>query len=398
MAGGTADYEDEHRMVHKDGSVRWFLARGRPVGGPGERRRVVGTDTDVTARKQAAGALREVEGRHQAMLRAVPDMMFVLDKDGVYLDFHAPDPSLLLFPPSHFLGRNVREFFPPDLAGQIARCLEETMESGEAQTLEYDAPLAGKVRHWETRIVRCEELAHVGRVTSLGALTGSLAHEINQPLASIMANAQAALRMLTTSPLDLAELRDTLSDIVSDDRRAGDVLRRLRALLTKEAPESKTLDIKSTMEDILQLVHSDIVMRRVALDVDFAPDLPPVRGDRVQLQQVALNLLINAFEAVQDLDVERRRVRLQTSRQDGHIVISVVDQGPGVPEDDMARVFEPFYTTKSDGMGLGLPICRTIAMSHGGALVAAPNADTGMTFSLRLPVAPADPPHAEGGA
>jgi C4-dicarboxylate-specific signal transduction histidine kinase len=181
---------------------------------------------------------------------------------------------------------------------------------------------------------------------------------------------------------------------VNDDRRAGDVLRRLRALLTKEAPESKTLDIKSTMEDILQLVHSDIVMRRVALEVDLAPDLPPVRGDRVQLQQVALNLLINAFEAVQDLDLERRRVRLQTSRQDGHIVISVVDQGRGVPEDDMARVFEPFYTTKPDGMGLGLPICRTIAMSHGGALVAAPNADTGMTFSLRLPVAPADPPHA----
>ena len=115
----SADYEDEHRMVHKDGSIRWFLARGRLVAGPGERRRLVGTDTDVTARKLAAEALREVEGRHQAMLRAVPDMMFVLDKDGVYLDYHAPDPATLLVPPSQFLGRNVREFFPPELAVRI---------------------------------------------------------------------------------------------------------------------------------------------------------------------------------------------------------------------------------------------------------------------------------------
>jgi PAS domain S-box-containing protein len=417
-AGATADYEDEHRMVHKDGSIRWFLARGRPVGGPGERRRVVGTDTDVTARKLEARTLREVEGRHRAMLRAVPDLMFVLDKDGAYVDFHAPDPALLVVPPDRLIGRNVRDVFPPDLAERIAHCLAETKESGEPRTLEYDTAIDGKLRYWEARVVPCgtdkmlsivrdvterkeaenearelrEELAHVARVTSLGALTGSLAHEINQPLASIMANAQAALRMIAAPQPDLVELRETLSDIVSDDRRAGDVLRRLRALLTKEAPESKTLDIKSTMEDILQLVHSDIVMRRVALEVDLAPDLPPVLGDRVQLQQVALNLLINAFEAVQDLDVARRRVRLQTSRQDGQIVISVVDQGRGVPEDDLARVFEPFYTTKPDGMGLGLPICRTIAVSHGGALVAAPNVDAGMTFSLRLPVAPTIPP------
>ena len=415
-AGQTADYEDEHRMVHKDGSIRWFLARGRPLAGPGERRRIVGTDTDVTARKLAAGTLREVEGRHHAMLRAVPDMMFVLDKDGVYLDYHAPDPATLLVPPTHFLGRNVREFFPPDLAARIGQCLAETMESGEPRTLEYDAPLAGKVRHWETRVVRCdadkvlsivrdvterrqaesearelrEELAHVGRVTSLGALTGSLAHEINQPLASIMANAQAALRMMAASELDVAELRETLADIVNDDHRAGEVLRRLRALLTKEAPESKPLDIKATMEEILQLVHSDVVMRRIALEVDLAPDLPTVRGDRVQLQQVALNLLINAFEAVQDLDADRRRVVLQAARQDGHVVVSVVDHGRGISADEMARVFEPFYTTKPDGMGLGLPICQTIAASHGGALAALPNADGGMTFSLRLPIAPAE--------
>jgi C4-dicarboxylate-specific signal transduction histidine kinase len=143
------------------------------------------------------------------------------------------------------------------------------------------------------------------------------------------------------------------------------------------------------MEEILQLVHSDVVMRRVALEIDLASDLPPVHGDRVQLQQVALNLLINAFDAVQDLDVERRRVALHATRQDGNVVVSVVDRGRGIAANDMDRIFEPFFTTKADGMGLGLPICRTIAASHGGALVATPNPDGGMTFSLRLPAGPA---------
>ena len=413
-AGASTDYEDEHRMVHKDGSIRWFLARGRMIVGPGERRRLIGTDTDVTARKWEATALREVEGRHRAMLLAVPDLMFVLDKDGVYVDFHAPDPALLVVPADRLIGRNVREVFPPELAERVTRCLAETRASGEPRTLEYDTAIDGKVRHWEARVVPCgpdkvlsivrdvterkvaeqearelrDELAHVGRVTSLGALTGSLAHEINQPLASIMANAQAALRLLDSPRLDKAELRDALGYIVSDDRRAGEVLRRLRALLTKEAPESRPLDIKDTMEEILQLVHSDVVMRRVALETDLATDLPLVQGDRVQLQQVALNLLINAFEAVQDLDVARRRVALQATRQDGQVVVSVVDYGRGIATADIDRIFEPFYTTKPDGMGLGLPICRTIAVSHGGALTAASNDHGGMTFSLRLPAGP----------
>jgi two-component system, LuxR family, sensor kinase FixL len=405
-------------MVHRDGTVRWFLARGRVITGEGGRRRLVGTDTDVTARRQAAEAFRAVEARHQAMLRAVPDMMFVLDKDGFYLDYHAPDPATLMLPARKFIGRNLREFFPPDLAARFARALQETMESGEPRTLEYDASLDGRIRHWETRVVRCdtdkvlsivrdvtervraerearelrEELAHVGRVTSLGALTGSLAHEINQPLASIMANAQAAMRMITVPKIDVAELTETLADIVADDKRAGEVLRRLRALLTREVAETKALDVKTTMEEILPLVHSDVVMRRVVFDVDLAPDLAPVLGDRIQIQQVALNLLINAFEAVQGMDAGRRQVALRARGQDGHVVISVIDHGHGVGPDEMARVFEPFYTTKPDGMGLGLPICQTIAASHGGVLTAANNVGGGMTFSLRLPAAPAAAP------
>ena len=138
-------------------------------------------------------------------------------------------------------------------------------------------------------------------------------------------------------------------------------------------------------------------MRRIALEVRLAPDLPPVRGDRIQLQQVALNLLFNAFEAVQGLDVDRRRVVLQAARQDGHVVLSVVDQGPGIAPNDLARVFEPFYTTKPDGMGLGLPICQTIAASHGGVLVAARNAGPGHDV-LVAPARGSRPAHVASGA
>ena len=170
-----------------------------------------------------------------------------------------------------------------------------------------------------------------------------------------MANAQAAVRMIAAPQLDLAELRETLADIVSDDRRAGEVLRRLRALLTKEAPESKPLDVKSTLEEMLQLVRSDVVMRRIMLEVDFAPDLPAVCGDRVQLQQVALNLLFNAFEAVQDIDLAA--ARRPADRSPGRHVVTASRSGRGVPR-QMARVFEPFYRP-ADGLGLGLPICQT---------------------------------------
>jgi two-component system sensor kinase FixL len=291
------------------------------------------------------------------------------------------------------------------------------VRTGEQMSIEYELVLGGEPRQFEARIAPCDvdkvltivrdrtehrraenearqlrdELAHIGRVSALGALTGSLAHEINQPLAAIMANAQSALRMLANGVADPIELRETLADIVADDRRAGEVLRRLRAMLTKEAPQSSLLDLKAILDEMLTLVHSDTVMRRIALEVRLAPDLPVVRGDRIQLQQVALNLLLNAFEAVERLDVDRRTVVLEAARQDGFVTLSVVDQGPGVGPNDLARVFEPFFTTKRDGMGLGLSICQTIAAAHGGVLVAARNAGPGMTFSLRLPLA-ADPP------
>jgi C4-dicarboxylate-specific signal transduction histidine kinase len=306
----------------------------------------------------------------------------------------------------------MHDLLPPELARQFAASFEEAMQWGGPSGFEYELPVGGEVRLWESRIVRCDQdkvlsivrditsrkraenevrtlrdaLAHVGRVSLLSTLTGSIAHEINQPLAAIMANASTALRLASRPDLDVDELREVLGDIVEDNRRAGEVLRRLRSLLTKETSEHRSVDLKATLAEVLLLVRSDALGRRISLELDVAPQLPVVRGDRVQLQQVVLNLLLNAFEAVRDLDVPERRVRLRAAGSpEGQAVLSVVDWGTGVGDDELPRIFEPFYTTKRGGMGLGLPICQTIASAHGGALKVERNSDRGMTFSLMLP-------------
>ncbi len=415
LDGARPYYEVEHRMVHKDGSIRWFLARGSAVRDADSRpRRLVGTDTDVTARKEAAEALHEVQERNRAILEALPDLMFLQTRDGIYLDFHARDPRQLLVKPEEFLGRNMMDVLPPSLAGEFLRAFAQVMESGGPCAVEYFLPIQGELRHYEARVVRCDrdnvlsivrditerrraeeearelrdELAHVGRVSVLGALTGSLAHEINQPLAAIMANAQAALRMLAGPRPALAELRDTLGDIVADNRRAGDVLQRLRSLLRKGSPEYTTLDVNTTIEEVVRLVGSDILGRRVTVNVVLAPEAPAVHGDRVQLQQVVLNLLVNAFDAVEEAEVGARWVTLQTACVDERVVVSVSDRGVGVPEERLSHIFEPFYTTKTEGMGLGLSICRAIMAAHGGDLRGERNPDGGMTFSFSLPQSP----------
>ncbi len=418
VEGASPAYEVEHRMLHKDGSVRWFLARGHAVRDADSRpRRLVGTDTDVTARKQAAEALHEVQARHRAILEALPDWMFLLTRDGVFLDCHARDPADLLAAPEEFLGRNMKDLLPPDVVAKLARCFAEAAESGGPCTLEYSLPIREGIRHYEARVVRCErdtvlsivrditarrraeeeahqlhdQLAHVGRVTVLGALTGSLAHEINQPLTAVMANAQAALRMIAERRPDLAEVRRTLADIVEANRRAGDVVQRLRSLLRKDAPEYAPLDVNATVEEVVRLVSSDILGRQVSLEVELAPRLSAVHGDRVQLQQVVVNLLLNAFDAVRDTEVGTRRVMLRTSGADQQVLVSVADRGVGVSEDRLSQIFEPFYTTKSEGLGLGLAICRAIVAAHGGVLSAERNQKGGMTFSFRLPASPEAP-------
>lgn len=237
------------------------------------------------------------------------------------------------------------------------------------------------------------EVTHLSRVVMLGELSGALAHELNQPLTAILSNAQAALRFMAQAPIDLDELRDILDDIVSEDLRAGEVIKRLRQLLSTGETQRAPLDLNELIVDTFKLLRSDLLHQKVTLHTELEPALPRVWADRVQLQQVLINLVVNACDAMRELPAAQRRLRVRTARRaDGAVQLSVVDQGCGLPGEQPERVFESFYTTKAGGMGLGLSVCRTIIQAHGGRLWAESHEGPGASFHVSLSAHTAPPP------
>jgi signal transduction histidine kinase/ligand-binding sensor domain-containing protein len=235
---------------------------------------------------------------------------------------------------------------------------------------------------------RRNELAHLSRVAMLGELSGSLTHELNQPLTAILANAQAAQRLLQRGPVERVELAEILSDIVDDDQRASEIIRRLRLLLKKGEITREPLDMNQVITDVLRLLRANLSSHDVSVRTDFEPHLPPVSGDRVQLQQVLLNLLMNAAESAGTSTNGDRSITVRTRRLNGTSVeTSVIDHGGGIAADRIDRIFEPFFTTKPWGLGLGLSLCRTIVSAHGGRLSAANNPDGGAAFHVTLTAA-----------
>jgi signal transduction histidine kinase len=232
-----------------------------------------------------------------------------------------------------------------------------------------------------------DELVHLSRVAALGELSGSLAHEINQPLMGILSNAQAAQRFMAGEHPDLNEVREILVDIVEDDKRAGEVIRRLRALLRKGEIQHGELDIGQVVDDVLRVSRNDLMNRAVVPRIELARDLPPVIGDRIQLQQVLLNLVVNACDAMDGAENRELVVATRFTETNG-VEVSVCDNGSGIPPADLERIFEPFVTTKSHGTGLGLSVCRTIVAAHGGRLWAENNAGGGATFRFTVPHVP----------
>ena len=232
------------------------------------------------------------------------------------------------------------------------------------------------------------EAAHASRAATLGELAAGLAHELNQPLAAILTNVQASRQILTTQPNRIELMREILDDIAADDVRAAEIIRRMRALLKKGEMDVQPLDANELVRDVLQLVASDAILRRVRIQSVLEPDLPGIAGDRVQLQQVILNLVVNSLEAMAETVPPRRRLIVRTTQQDGsRVEITVRDHGPGIPPDVLNRIYEPFFSTKRDGLGMGLAICRSIAEAHGGRLEASNHPDGGATLSFSLPVA-----------
>jgi two-component system sensor kinase FixL len=231
-----------------------------------------------------------------------------------------------------------------------------------------------------------QELVHLSRVSTLGELAGALAHELNQPLTAILSNAQAAQRFMATQPVNLAEVREILEDLVNDNHRASEILRRIRVLVKKEAPEPAPLRLDGVVADVVRMVHGDALRRGISLTLDIAPGLPWVHGERVQLQQVLLNVLLNSFEAVEACPVEDRVVMIGAAL-DGPTMIRVAvrDRGPGLAPDKLDKLFSPYFTSKRDGLGLGLSISRSIVQGHGGRIWAENNEQQGATFYFTLP-------------
>jgi two-component system sensor kinase FixL len=277
--------------------------------------------------------------------------------------------------------------------------------------MDYSLSLAGQLLHYEARMVPCgpnrilaivrdvteskraqheaersrSELAHISRVTLLGEITASLAHEVNQPLTAILANAQAARYRLGARRLSEPEADEILKEIVAASNRAGDVIRRVRTWLTRDQPQLQALDVNQVVSDVERLLHSELIIRHVGLTLDLGARLPAVSADRVQLQQVILNLALNAIDAMHDQPVSQRQLTITTSAAGRSVQVAVRDRGTGIRLDHMDRLFDPFFSTKPTGLGVGLRICWSIVAAYGGRIWAENNDDRGATFCFTLP-------------
>lgn len=279
-----------------------------------------------------------------------------------------------------------KEFYRKDGSRVLVLLGCAAFEEGGNECVSFVLDLTERKRAEEALQQAQAELAHVTRVTTLNALTASIAHEVNQPLTAIVTNANAALRWLARQPPELAEVRETLDQIVQDGHRAGAVIGGMRALLKKTVGAAAPLDMNALIEDTIGLIRGEVGRHHIALQTDLAPDLPPVVGDRVQLQQVLLNLSMNSIEAMKAVADRPRELRIRSSVDpSGAVLVAVQDAGTGLAPDDLERVFKTFFTTKAEGLGMGLAICRLIVEAHGGRLWASSNQPCGAVFQFTLP-------------
>jgi PAS domain S-box-containing protein len=422
----------EYRLRAADGQYRWVLDHGLPRRDEGGAfAGYVGSAIDVTELKTAQQALAESHALRSAVFGSLYGRVVAIDRDGVILAVNhswsrfaeergATGGSLSVGDNYLDACRRAAAHGEPE-AGRILEAILAVLRGhAEHTSLEYAHPLPTEVRWYEMTVEpfrrpeggavvghvditrrhqaedearrQREELAHVLRVATLGELATSLAHEINQPLAAILSNAQAGRRVLEAGPPASAELREVLADITDDARRAAQVIRRLHALSRKEVAERRPIDVNALVTDVVRLLRADLQRRHIAIRLARAEGLPALRGDPVLLQQVVLNALINAGEAIDAAAGGPRRITIETGEPEpGWLEIAVSDTGGGVPAGDRERIFEPFTSSKPRGLGMGLAIGRSIVHAHGGRIWATDNADGGLTLRVALPCAGGDP-------
>jgi PAS domain S-box-containing protein len=375
----------------------------------------------LRAEQQAETAMREQAN----LLNLTHDAIFVRDMNGTVKYWNRGAEELYGWPAEQAVGRVMLELLNTIFEVPLKQIEEEVIEAGRwegelvqtkkdgsqvvvasrwsLQRDESSAPVAILIinnditerkraeaearendrRYRDTQMA----LAHANRVATMGQLTASIAHEVNQPLAAVVANAEACLRWLDRATPDLDGVRRSVQWIIDDGNRASDVIRRIRALANKTGIEKAPLDINDVIREVIGLVHRELTSRQVSLRMELAPALPMILGDRIQLQQVIINLVMNGIEAMRSI-TDRPRELVILSRQDEtqQVLVNVTDCGVGIPAENADRLFNPFFTTKSGGMGMGLSICRSIMQAHDGRLWVAANAPHGATFQFTLPV------------
>ena len=393
----------EYRFGSVDERRRWLLARGQcetnsqhgPI-------RLHGVLVDITERKLADEQFRTV-------VESAPTAMIVAGNDGrirfanrrAEQDFgwnrdELGEVAVDRLVPSRLLDHARRaeakgiEMFGVRRDGQafpIEATLRQIELGGEPAVLISVTDISERKRMERDAAIQRDELAHLSRVALLAELSGSLAHELNQPLTSILSNAQAAIRFMAREPSDPLEVRQCLDNIIHSDKLAGEVIRRLRTLLRKEPADFQAIDVNDVIRDVLRIVHSDLLNKSVDVRLKLHDALPPTDGDRVQLQQVLLNLIVNGSDAMYERQQARELTITSTMGAGRGVEVVVSDLGHGIPPVDLERIFSPFVTSKPDGMGLGLAVCRTIIEAHRGRLWASNNEDIGASMHFWLPAA-----------
>ncbi|KRR23391.1 PAS domain-containing sensor histidine kinase [Bradyrhizobium retamae] len=409
--------------VRKDGSTLWVRENAKAVRRLDGRLIVLIACEDITERKQAENALRQSEMYLAEAQRLSHTGSFGLRVASGEIIWSEETFRIFGFKkaPSIKFATVIQRIHPDD-RGRVQRTIDRASREGKDFAHSYRLLMPdGSIKHVHATAHAVKDasdsiefvgavtditvrkraemelheaqatLAHVTRVTALGELAASIAHEVNQPLAAVVTNAAACRRWLDREPPDLKEARGTVEAIIKDGNRAGEVIQRVRALVSKATDQKAALHINDVINEVISLVQHELLNHQVSLRLELSPDLPLVIADRVQLQQVILNLVINGIEAMQPVTDRPRELVIRTGQdEDGQIMVTVKDCGVGLAAENAGRMFDAFFTTKSSGMGMGLSICRSIIGAHGGRLSASGNAGPGATFQFTLPLTQED--------
>jgi len=403
-------FELEARLRRADGKYHWFLLRGAPLrDATGKIVKWYGTSTDINDRKQA-------EEEFRALIDAIPQQIWSGPPDGSLDYCNAQWRAYTGLTLEELKGEGWQRMLHPEDRDRVLKAWGESVANGTPYEQEerhrgtdgqYRWFLArgvalrdstGRIIRWYGTNTDIEDrkraewalqeaqagLSHVMRVTAMGELVAAIAHEVNQPLAAIVTNANFCLRQFASATADSGKLREAISEIVNDGTRASAVISRIRALLQKRAPERVAVDINQIVQEVTVLLRRELTRNRVSLRTDLGPDLPRVSADRVQLQQVLINLVMNGIEAMRMASDRPRELIVKSARHPDGVLVQVQDSGPGIEQQLAARIFEPFFTTKAEGIGMGLSISHSIIESHGGHLSIVP-VSQGALLQFTLP-------------